>query len=192
MEKENILKVVLAEHKVLTDEIRQIFQQQIWFYYISVGFIAIIMGYIITQKVYDAFLCIPLFITPLLYGYIRQWAALTIIGNYVRDVIEKEKIPEIIGFRNNGATNHERYWMGWEHYYNEKSSEPLFDRFRVMILAVVTLFSPPLMYSALCISSFFTMNIHSNISTHFHVLISIIYVFLAFVIIKISKKLIKT
>ncbi|RCV63022.1 hypothetical protein C5S53_16025 [Methanophagales archaeon] len=115
-EKEDILKVVLAEHKSLTDEIHQIFKQQIWLYYISVGFITIILGYIITQKVYDAFLGIPLVITPLLYGYIRQWAALRIIGDYIRDVIEKEKIPEIIGFRYSEVTNHGRYWMGWEHY----------------------------------------------------------------------------
>jgi hypothetical protein len=198
MEKENILRAVLAEHKVLTDEIRQIFQQQIWFYYISVGFIAIIMGYIITQKVYDAFLCIPLFITPLLYGYIRQWAALTIIGNYVRDVIEKEKITEIIGFRNNEATNHERYWMGWEHYYFEKSSAPIFDIFRVTVSAIIILFLPSLLYCILCIISsisslsFLTLDMYSKIPIPFHVLISIFYVFLVFAIIKISKKLIRT
>lgn len=196
-EKEDILKVVLAEHKSLTDEIHQIFKQQIWLYYISVVFITIIIGYILTQKVYDAFLGIPLVITPLLYGYIRQWAALRIIGDYIRDVIEKEKIPEIIGFRYNGVTNHGRYWMGWEHYYIENSSEPLFDRFKVIIifLAVIIVFTPSLVYSAICMgiaSSLFTTNIQSNISTNFHVLISIFYVFLAFVIFKICKKLIKT
>ncbi len=71
-------------------------KENIWFYYISVGFIAIIMGYIITQKMYDAFLCIPLFITPLLYGYIRQWAALTIISNYVSFIFRSIKFINIL------------------------------------------------------------------------------------------------
>jgi len=193
--KENILKVVLAEHKYLTDQIKLIFRQQVWFYYISIVFMMIIIGYIITQKVYDAILIIPLFITPLLYGYVRQWNAQRIIGNYIREVIEKEKIPEIIGFRNNEATNRERYWMGWEHYYFEKSAEPMFDIFRVTVSAIIILFLPSLLYCTLCIISslsFLTIDMYSKISIHFHVLILVFYALLAISIIKSIRKLIKT
>ena len=193
--KENILKVVLAEYKYLTDHTNLLFRQQVWFYYISIGFMMIIIGYIITQKVYDAILIIPLFITPLLYGYVRQWNAHRIIGYYISNVIEKETIPEIIGFRNKEAKNHKRYWMGWMHYYFEKSSEPMFDIFRVTVSAVVILFLPSLVYCTLCIISslsFLIPDMHSKIPIHYHVLILVFYAFIAIFIIKISKKLIKT
>ena len=193
--KENILKAVLAEYKFLTDHINLLFRQQVWFYYIAIGFMMFIMGYIITQKAYDAILIIPLFITPLLYGYVRQWNAHRIIGYYISNVIEKKIIPEIIGFRNNKAANYERYWMGWENYYIEKTSEPMFNIFRATVSAVVILFLPSFVYCTLCILSSLSplaLDMQSKIPIHCHVLILFFYVFLVIFIIKINKKLIKS
>ena len=187
--KKNKFQIVIAEYGALRAELLQKFEHHMRLFYITTIVFMAVVGYIITQKQYDVLLSIPIFIVPLVYRYIWEQSVIVVIGRYIREEIEQKKIPELIGYRSNISEDYEKYWAGWEHYWAANAPKPFYKP-AIIFLFIIIPFLPSLIWSSLCVTSFFlNNNIISSVSIKFHILISVTYVFLAFYF---GKKLLKT
>ena len=185
--KQNELQVVLTEYSALRNELLQKFEHHIRLFYITIIVFMAVVGYLLTQKAYDVLMCIPIFIIPLVCRYIWEQSAIGVISRYIEKEIEQKKIPELIGYRSNTSKNYEKYWMGYQHYWVKNTPKPFYKPAAIFLFVIIP-FAPSLLWSIVYITSIFldTNVPSSSIPIIFHVLISIIYVSLAFYI---SKKI---
>lgn len=186
--KQNKLQAVLTEYSALRTELLQKFEHHIRLFYITIIVFMSLEGYILTQKAYDVLMWIPIFIIPLACRYIWEQSVIGVISRYIEKEIEQRKISELIGCRSNTSKDYEKYWVGWQHYWVEKTPKSFYKP-AIIFLFVIIPFAPSLLWSIVCITSVsLDPNVQSCIPINFHILISVIYVFLAFYI---GKKLLR-
>lgn len=175
-------EAVLAEYKALKDELLQKFRHQLQIYSIIIPAIAIMIGYVLTEKIYDLLLGIPLVTSAFAFRYIWEQSIIVTIADYLR-IIEHEIFPEIIGYRSQDIDrSRETSWLGWEHYFVDHFPKPYFYKYTIELLFVGIPIFPALVYSLAAVSQHFTLfstGVNSSLPVPVHVAVFVVYLLLA-------------
>ena len=90
------LDVVLAEYKVLRDELIDLSRLHVQIYALYLSALAVFYGSMFTHKIYDIILIIPILSLTLLFRLIWDQLIITKISHYIKYEIEGQKIPMLI------------------------------------------------------------------------------------------------
>lgn len=186
---DHMLNVVLKEYELLREELLQKYRHHMQIFAILVSAMAIITGYIISERAYDIFYLIPIFIIPLLYRYIYEQCIATTMGRYIRDELIEKRLAETIGKRKSRGNRYDPHWLGWEHYYLEweerrykKIGIPRYFDYAAIYIFILLPFGLSLFYSIVCIlslSKVVNIQLHSYLPLWLHIVILTIYMFIA-------------
>jgi len=140
--KEARLRAVLSEYAALrreaTDAIR--FQLQVLIF--APTAISAILGFIFVYQVYEAILVIPFITIALAYRWIWDVQIVVVYNGYLLEM-EENKIPELIDFFDATREDYLKYWVGWQHYYDETRFQrtPTWAYAVALFLGIPTIFS---------------------------------------------------
>ncbi len=148
------LDVVLAEYKALMDEIRNRFSLQLQVYSIYASALLLFYGIIVTQRAYDLIMAIPIFSLGLLLRVLWEQVVIREISQYIRNVIEENKIPVLVGEINiehkeinkNDELDYTNLWIGWQQYW-KATSHPKYYKHSLIILFPLFSIVPSLLYN---------------------------------------------
>lgn len=148
------LDVVLKEYEALRNEIIMFSDRQLKLFEFLVGILSLIYGFIAVTnyKGIDIIIVIPFFASPFILRYLWDQNNLRIIGKYMKEEIERKKIPSLIGYRSlaNDA-DYDRLWLGWQHYWDKIGYEPnikfgIYSKHIAIFILFLLTFLPTLVY----------------------------------------------
>lgn len=172
------LRALLTEYDSLKRELLQKFRHQLQMYYIIIVAVGALLGYVLTEKVYDVFLIIPLVGTAFGSRYIWDQYIITRIGDHLR-TLESDLIPSVIGHREGRAElASSQLWIGWEHYFMERFPNARFYKGTIELLFVFLPTFPAVVYSMVIILQAFTrlnLQISSNVPVSIHIVLTLLY-----------------
>lgn len=187
------LNVVLKEYDALRNQIIRFSDRQLRLFHILLLVLSFAYGYMIAYAVFDVLCIVPVLVSPFIFRYMWEQYSVTIIGKYVKEEIEAKRITSLVGYRCEESNNdYERYWLGWQHYWDAVGAEPMkikilgwYAKHVALLWIVLISFVPSIIYSTLFIvSSYSGLIIQSSIPTPFHTLALIGYILLLLKVLK--------
>ena len=186
------LDVVLAEYKVLRDELVDLSRLHVQIYALYLSALAVFYGSMFTHKIYDIILIIPILSLALLFRLIWDQLIITKISHYIKYEIEDQKIPMLVDKIDNSKEGeewrHTNLWLGWQHSY-WKSPPPPFYEYSVIMLFLVFSIIPPVVYSIYNIrSQLLGMEVVTKLPMEIHGFLLIINLLLGYYVYKIIRE----
>ena len=175
------VQAILSEYQALRNNILQKFHHHLQIYSLIITVFAVMFSYIFTEKNYDLLLLIPVISSAFAFRYIWEQNIIEIIGNYLK-IMEDEILPEVIGYRDTDQ-NQRKYWVGWEHYFRNHFPRRHYYKYTIELLFVVIPIFPAVFYSIIVILKHFrliSIEINSFIPMLVHLIMTLIYLFLAY------------
>src|SRR3981081_449256 len=112
------LQSVLAEYQALRTETLQKLSHHMQLYSIVITSVTVMIGWAFAKDTYDILLAVPIVSTAFSLRYLWEQTVIIMLGDYLR-LVEREIIPSLIGKRAGHQHEHERLWVGWQHYFHE-------------------------------------------------------------------------
>ena len=140
------LQAALAEYQALRAETLQKLAHHLQLYAVAVTGVSAVIGWAVTTQRYDVLLVVPIPATAFALRYMWEQTVIIMIGDYLR-LMEREIFPALIGKRTEPQSEHERLWIGWQHYFHDHF--PRFAQYKpaVVLLLVVVPFAPAICHS---------------------------------------------
>jgi hypothetical protein len=128
------LDTVLKEYDNIRAEIRDTFRLHVQVFAIVVSAFTLILAYAFANGVYEILLAIPALTIALFWRWLWDQDSIMALGYYQEAVIERNKIPFLVGFvdgfndkkpeaQKGGEVDFERYWIGWQSYWRHQRAE---------------------------------------------------------------------
>jgi hypothetical protein len=141
------LQAVLAEYQALRAETLQKLGHHLQLYAVSVTGVSAVIGWAVSTQKYDVLLIVPIPAAAFALRYVWEQTVIIMIGDYLR-LMEREMFPALVGKRTEPQCEHERLWIGWQHYFHDHFPRFAFYKPAVLILMVVIPFAPAMWHSA--------------------------------------------
>jgi hypothetical protein len=154
------LQTVLTEYQALRTETLQKLGHHMQLYSIVVTAVTVMIGWAFTKETYDILLAVPIVSMAFALRYLWEQTVITMLGDYLR-LVEREIIPSLIGRRVGPQQEHERLWVGWQHYFHDHFPRLALYKPAIIIILVLVPFLPALVFSAsLLASRYFGFPLH--------------------------------
>ncbi|NWG11245.1 hypothetical protein HXY33_05810 [Candidatus Bathyarchaeota archaeon] len=181
------MKVVLAEYHALRGEIVRFGERQLQLFHILLLALSFAYGYLITYGMYDILCILPMLVSPFIFRYIWDQYNSTLISKYLKEEIAAKMITSLVGYKSKESSNeYERYWLGWQHYWDAVGAQPMqmrilgwYNKHVALLWIILISFVPSIIYSMLLVvSSYSSIAIQSSVPIYFHALLLIGYMWL--------------
>ena len=140
------LQAVLAEYQALRAETLQKLGHHLRLYAVTVSGVSVLVGWALTTQRYDMLLAIPIPATAFALRYVWEQSVIIMIGDYLR-LMEREIFPALVGKRTEPQHEHERLWVGWQHYFHDHFPRFALYKPAIVILLVLVPFAPAAWHS---------------------------------------------
>jgi len=156
----NELEVVLAEYRTLRDEILRKFDLHLQIYSVYTSGLLVFYGLMFVHKVYDVITVVPFFALCFVLRILWEQSLIRKISEYILLEIERNKIPMLVGMVSTSQSQNANYtnlWMGWQHFYAEKTSGPKYYKHSMLVLFVLLSAAPAIIYNLYSIFGILTL-----------------------------------
>ena len=118
------LEAVMSEYKIIRQELWETVSNQLKIYTFALSAISIVFGYLLLNGCYDSLVLLPFVTIVLAYRFSWDIQMSMSYSQYLSEM-EEQKIPRIIGYfiKDKETNDHLKYWIGWEHFYEETKAE---------------------------------------------------------------------